>query len=710
MQNPISLLRFSARKRLPVIRQTEAAECGLTCLAMVAGYHGHKTDLTALRRRYSVSLKGADLRTVMNTADQLHLSARPLRLDLAQMRQLKTPAILHWDMNHFVVLKRAGAKTIHIHDPARGPRELSYAEASRHFTGVALELTPNAEFTQKEETQKLKLADFWQRISGFKRVLVQVFTLSLLLQVFALAAPFYMQLVVDDVIVSHDSDLLLVLALGFLLLAIIRQATESLRSYVVLYLGSQLNIQMASNLFGHLLYLPLSWFQKRHIGDVVSRFGSLGPVRDLMSHGVVETGVDGVMGVATVVMLFIYSPMLAGVVLAVVALYLGIRLAMFGPQRRRAEAQIVDKASEESNFMETVRGIQSIKIFGQEPARQGLWQNRYADFINTGISVSKLGIGYKAINGLLFAIENVLVVYLGAKLVLDGQFSVGMLYAFMSYKGQFTSRAAALIEKVIAFRMLDLHLTRLADIALTEKEADLFSASDSPPISGAIELQQVSFRYADSEPDVLREVSLSIQAGECVAIVGPSGAGKTTLMKVMMGLLPATSGSVNADGADIRTLSLSHYRQQTAAVMQDDQLLSGSIADNIAFFSTEADDKRIAECAQLAAVHQDIQAMPMGYNSLIGDMGASLSGGQKQRVLLARALYRRPKILFLDEATSHLDVNTESIVNDAVKALNLTRIIIAHRPETIRCADRVLLLQNGQLVELAPEALHQAVA
>jgi ATP-binding cassette, subfamily B, bacterial CvaB/MchF/RaxB len=699
MRSPVSLLKFSGRRRLPVILQTEMAECGLACLAMVASYHGHRYDLVSLRREHPVSLKGATLKSLMETADAIKLAPRALRVELEQLKEVQTPAVLHWDMNHFVVLKRVQRQGIVIHDPARGRRELDWDTVSNHFTGVALELVPAPGFEQKDERQSMRLSDFWNRISGFKRALVQILVLSFALQIFALGGPFYMQLVVDEALVSHDENLLAVLALGFLMLVLIEVTTRAFRSYVILVVGNILNIQMVNNVFRHLIRLPLSYFENRHVGDTVSRFSSIEQVKELLTTGFVEAIVDGLMSVILVVLLFVYSPLLAGIVLAVVGAFLVFRLALFRPFRNLTEETIVAEASEQSNFMESVRGIQSIKLFGKEVDRQTLWQNRYADLVNTGIRLGKFRIGFDTVNGVLFGVENIAVIYLGATQVLENTLTVGMLYAFVSYKRQFTEKANALIEKAIEFKMIKLHLARVADIAKTpmERTIDSRPGEKSENLSGQLELSQIRFRFSPNDPDVFDSLNLRIEPGQAVALIGPSGCGKTTLMKIMLGLLPASHGQVLADGIEIEQMGLRHYRSQIAAVMQEDQLMSGAIADNISFFDPQANQERIEECAKLACIHQDIAAMPMGYNSLVGDMGTTLSGGQKQRLLLARALYRKPRILFLDEATSHLDPPTEAQINHHLQQFDITRVIIAHREATIKMADRVVALQGGDI-------------
>ena len=694
----IAALRLRPRAALPLFLQTEAAECGLASIGMVACFHGHRVDLAALRRQFTVSLKGATLAYLMQVAGRLNLAPRPLRLELDELPMLRAPCILHWDLNHFVVLKSADARGAVIHDPACGVKRLAMAEVSKHFTGIALELSPTADFKPIEERRGVGLRRLMGPTVGLKRALAQAFVLALCLQAIAMAGPFYLQWVVDGAVVSADRDLLTVLGLGFLLLAFVQVGVTMLRSWVVLYLSTTLNLQWLANVFSHLLRLPVSYFEKRHLGDVVSRFGAVNTIQRTLTSSFVEALIDGVMAFVTLAMMLVYSAMLAAIAACAVLAYALLRACFYAPLRRATEEHIVHSAKQQSHFLETVRGVQSIKLFGRQEERRARWLNLVVDAVNQDVLAQRLGIGLRSANALLFGIERVAIVWIGALLVLDSAFSVGMLFAFVAYKEQFSARVAALIDKLVELRMLGLQGERLADIVLTapEPESPSLAADEVEP---CLEVRGLSYRYSDMEPFVLLNCSFAVAAGESVAIVGPSGGGKTTLLKLMLGLLQPTDGKVLAGGIDIRKLGIDRYRKLVGTVMQDDQLFAGSIADNIGFFDPAPDHGSIEHFARLAAVHDDIAAMPMGYNTLIGDMGAALSGGQKQRILLARALYKQPRILFLDEATSALDVQRERAVNDAIRSLRLTRVVIAHRPETIAAADRVIVLNGGKVAQ-----------
>lgn len=690
------LLNFTGRAFLPLIRQTEAAECGLACLAMVASYHGYRTDMNSLRRRYPVSLKGVTLRDLMEIAAHLGLACRPLRIELGHLRQLRLPAILHWDMAHFVVLKACKKNGIVVHDPAAGEKWVPITEASRHLTGVVLELSPTEGFCRTDERVRLPFSVFFSGMSGNTHVLVQILVLSVVTEILILAAPFYMQLTVDEVIARGDVDLLLVLGLGFALLLLTKVASTATRSFIILILQNTLSFQIGARLFHHLVRLPLSFFEKRHIGDIVSRFGSIEPIRNMLAEGLITGLIDGLMSALMLALMFTYSIQLGFVVLFAFALYAALRLALFRMFRRRNEAAIHSKADENSTFIETVRAVQSLKLLNRENERESQWLNRYADYVNANVRLGRAKISFKAMNDTIFGLENVVTIYLAARLALDNLMTVGMIFAFVSYKLQFAERTALLIEKLVDLRILGLHLERLADIALTPLERghdqDL---SYVRPIRGAIELRNVCFRYAEAEPLILENVNLRVAPGQFVTLMGPSGCGKTTLVKIMLGLLEPTSGEVLIDGLPLCQIGSRVYREQIGAVMQEDQLLSGSIADNICFFETTFDQQWMIECARIAGIHDDIMAMPMSYNSLIGDMGSSLSSGQKQRVLLARALYRRPKILFLDEGTAHLDTEKEKEINANLRHLNMTRVSIAHRPEITHGADMIIHLARA---------------
>jgi ATP-binding cassette subfamily B protein RaxB len=698
---------------MEVILQAQASECGLACLAMAASHHGNNVGLRELRRRFSVSLKGVNLARLIGMAQQLGFRARALRVDLDDIGTVQLPAVLHWDLNHFVVLKKVGRGKVTIVDPARGERVLTSSEFSAHFTGVVMELSPGVDFRPQAPAPSIGVRQLTGRVTGIGGAIGTILGLSLALQVFVVLAPFFMQWVVDQVLVSADHDLLTLLGLGFGAVVLAQVAIGLLRGWSVIYLSSRLGLQWTGNVFAHLLKLPMDFFEKRHLGDVVSRMGAIQAIQRTLTTSFVEAVIDGLMALVTLGMMLLYSWKLALVTFLAVAIYLGLRTLAYRPLRNGTEQQLVAAAKQQSHLLESIRGMQALKVSGTQSLREATYQGLMHETVNRDVWLARLGLGFNSASQLVFGIERVAVVWIGATLALRNEFSVGMLIAYLAYKDQFAQRVGSLIDKWMEFRMLRLHGERLAEIALAAPEVDTGSDIEvALPDEPSLQVENLSFRYADGEPLVIDDCSFEVKAGESLAIVGPSGCGKTTLLKLMLGLLDPTSGTIKVGGVDIRRLGLRNFRGMVGAVMQEDRLFAGSVAENIAFGEDAIDYERVEAAARLASIHDEVASMTMGYHSLIGDMGTTLSGGQKQRVILARALYRQPRLLFLDEATSHLDVRRERLVNAAVRDLKLTKVIIAHRKETIASADRVLRLADGKVegYEMQVRPLHAAPA
>jgi ATP-binding cassette subfamily B protein RaxB len=682
--------------------QSEATECGLACLATIAGHHGLRTDLRELRLRFPVSLKGVTLAQLMRHAGQLHFSARALRCEPDDLPRLQLPCVLHWNLDHFVVLERTTRAGIVVIDPARGRRRVSRTEVATSFTGVALELAPTSSFVPADTRHRLRLSELTGRVIGLKRSLGNVLMVAAALEVVALVNPFVTQFIVDGALVTGDRDLLTLAVLGGAALLAIDFALRMVRGWISLRINQQLAVQWTANLFIHLLRLPMRFFEQRHLGDITSRFASLTAIRGTLTNGAITAALDGVMSIATLALMLIYSARLTVVAIVAMLVYVAIRLFSYRPLRAASEERIVLAAKENSYFLESIRAALPLKLYGRVAERTSRWQNLMIDVQNRDVATQRMSLWFSSAATLIGGTEGMLLLYLGGLAVLDRTLSLGMLLAFLAYRNQFGERTTKLIDLAIEVKMLGLHAERLADIALEKPEADATVETDTSRIAPRIEVRNLSFRYADGEPWVLRHVDLVVEAGEAVAVVGASGCGKTTLLKLLLGLHEPSEGEIrigDATGAvPIRQLGSTAYRGLIGTVMQDDVLLSGSLAENIACFDPQPVRDDIEAAARLAAVHDDIVAMPMGYQTLVGEMGSALSGGQRQRVLLARALYKRPKLLALDEATSHLDIDNERKVNAAIQSLSLTRITIAHRPETIASAGRVVVLDGGRIV------------
>ncbi|HDJ8436325.1 TPA: peptidase domain-containing ABC transporter, partial [Escherichia coli] len=679
------------RRRVPVIHQTETAECGLACLAMICGHFGKNIDLISLRRKFNLSARGANLAGINGIAEQLGMVTRALSLELDELGALKMPCILHWDFSHFVVLVSVKRNRYVLHDPARGRRYLGREEMSRYFTGIALEVWPGSEFQAETQQTRISLRSLINSIYGIKRTLAKIFCLSVVIEAINLVMPVGTQLVMDHAIPAGDRGLLTLISAGLMFFILLRAAVGMLRAWSSLVMSTLINVQWQSGLFDHLLRLPLAFFERRKLGDIQSRFDSLDTLRATFTTSVIGFIMDSIMVVGVFVMMLLYGGYLTWIVLCFTTIYIFIRLVTYGNYRQISEECLVREARAASYFMETLYGIATVKIQGMVGIRGAYWLNMKIDAINSGIKLTRMDLLFGGINTFVTACDQVVILWLGAGLVIDNQMTIGMFVAFSSFRGQFSERVTSLTSFLLQLKIMSLHNERIADIALHEKEEkkpEIEIVAHMGPIS--LETNDLSYRYDSQSAPIFSALSLSVAPGESVAITGASGAGKTTLMKVLCGLFEPDSGRVLINGIDIRQMGINNYHRMIACVMQDDRLFSGSIRENICGFAEEMDEEWMVECARASHIHDVIMNMPMGYETLIGELGEGLSGGQKQRIFIARALYRKPGILFMDEATSALDSESEHFVNVAIKNMNITRVIIAHRETTLKTVDRVI--------------------
>jgi ATP-binding cassette, subfamily B, bacterial CvaB/MchF/RaxB len=633
----------------------------------------------------------------MQISSSLGLGTRAVRCELAELRQLRTPAILHWNMDHFVVLKSANSRRATILDPARGQITINLAEVSNSFTGIALEISPTREFRHRRERRSVRLSSLIQLDGAIGQAIVQGLLLSLLFQCFVLAAPYLLQVVIDQGILRLDSSVLVALVLAFVLLKIFEVCTSALRDLVLQYVANVLAFDMKAGVFRHMMRLPLSYFHRRHVGDIQLRFQSLQSVANFISNGAIAGIIDGLLAIFIAIVLLVYSPKLAVVVLGATGLYAVLRWVSIELSKRLAGDLIAAEAGESTHFLETLRSVQTLKVSAAEVMREAKWRNLSANAINGRIRVGNVNVFYSALSQAVIGFSTIMVLYIGATEIIGAQMTIGMLTAFLAYKGQLEQRVTTLIEQFVNWQLLDVHLERIADIALADAEPHLDAVGAGRSVGGRLELTDVRFRYAPHEQDVLRGVSFAVAAGEFVAVTGPSGSGKSTLVKIITGLYAPSTGGFFVDGAPIQAVGLRSLRTQIGVVMQDDVLLAGSIAENIAMFDDYISMPHVIAAAQAACIHEFIESTAMGYRTLVGDMGSALSGGQQQRIMLARALYREPKILILDEGTAHLDEQTEGAIAASVKALAMTRIIVAHRSATIAMADRIIVMADGRV-------------
>ena len=691
------------RGRLPVLLQTEANECGLASLAMIAAWHGRCQSLADLRQKLPVSRKGVTVRGLVLMAESLGLISRPLKLELEDLRHLQLPCVLHWDMDHFVVLRSVGRNSVVIHDPAVGARKVSLREFGLRFTGVAVEfdlLESPQPAADGQTTPRHRPIEFTRR---HRRSFAQIIVLTALLEILAILMPFMLQWTVDAALPSRAVLAIDGLAIAFGMLVLISGSIDVARGWLVALVGADLNFSWSRRVLTHLLRLPLEFFERRHLGDIMTSFNSIMVLQRALTTGFIEAIVDGVMAVGTLAMMIHYNVKGALIAMAAIGLYALLCTLLRAPLRQATAERIVQMAKQQSHFLETLRGIQSVRLFAIASQRRSGWTRLAGLQTNAELRVHGLNLIHGTASRLIFNLLRVALICLGAHSILEGHATIGTLFAFLAYLDQFMLRTTALIDRVLEFAVLRLHIERVDDIVRAAPEPPdpdtpgtiITELSLHPP---SIRVDRLTYAYGFTEQPVLQDVSLEIRPGECVAVVGPSGCGKTTLVKLMLGLLEPTSGEITISGVPLGQMGRERLRAMSATVMQEDQLFTGSLSDNISFFDPQPDQGRVRQCARQAAIHDEIEAMPMGYYTLVGEAGVGLSGGQKQRIMLARALYRQPKLLVLDEATSHLDIDSERSVNAAIRKLDLTRIIVAHRPETIAMADRVITLGKGAII------------
>jgi len=694
------------RTKIEPVLQAETAECGLACLSMLLGFHKREVSLRSLRAANPSPDAGLNLQKLMQIATQHGLAARAIRLELEELAELQLPCILHWDYGHYVVLERVGRQSCTLIDPAMGRRRYALAEMSAHFTGIALELSPTLEFKPKKLERRLKLADFIPSRKQLASYLGKIVVLSVVLQGLALLSPYYIQTVVDDVLARADADFLLVLAVGFAMVLGLEVVLSALRSWTGTLFGQRLSFDMASNLLDRLLCLPLGWFATRQTGDIASRFSSFEAMRAFLTQGVAFSIIDGVMAVCFVVVMWLYAPTLTLVVIGSVLLYLVLRLLMFNPQREANSEHLVASARQSGLFLESIKHIHSLKSYGGESTRARMWQKAYSAEVNTSLRIARLSLTFGQCQALLFGLENVLVVYLGANLIIEGPttastpLTIGMLYAFIAYKNQFKDRVAGLVNHLIEFRLLRVHLERLSDIALARPES--LAISEALPVpeqsTRLLEVNNLSFAYADRAP-LLVDINMRLEPGESLAIGGPSGCGKSTLLKLIASLMPLQDGEIMLNGCTIENCPLPIWRSMIASVTQEDGLLAGTLAENITMFATDshlpANLERLQRVGGLVGLAPMINLLPLKWDTRLGELGIALSAGQQQRVLLARALYAEPELLILDEATAHLDETAEAEIFHALKALGISFIVVSHRASVHRFAHYSLNLTDA---------------
>ncbi len=687
---------FGARNSLPMMFQSEVAECGLACLAMLSSYYGRYSDLRSLRERLCLPARGASVKQLLRAGERLDLQGRPLKLGLEDIGRLTLPAVLHWDTDHFVVLRRVNRRSIVIHDPAVGIRKYSLAELDCHFTGIAIEFSPAVTFTKEAAAKEYSVRQLFSVTPSFRSAFYQVFVLSLLLQLLSLIFPLYLQLVIDQGLSKGDRDIILLVALLFSLVILAKASVSYFRGVVLLQFSSQLGFQLVSNTFAHLLRLPLPYFERREMGDIVSRFSSIDNIKQLVTQEMITVIVDGVFSILTFFLLFLYSPLLAFVALFFVLVLTSIRILTIPIERTCRQEVLQTGAKQQTRFMENVRCIAVTKNYGIEADRLSEWQNYYAYFVNAGYRLGHLQLRVGSLHNLLFGLDHVATIYLGSAAIFGGQLTIGQLMSFVFLKQHFAGSIAAMLPKIAEIRLLRLELDRVSDITFAEAEPDYqVSSLLDRKLRGAIATNKLGFSYMPEQSKLFQGLCLAIEPGEFLAVSGNSGCGKSTLLKLLLGLCSPTQGKIAIDGLSISEIGVQNYRSQVAAVLHGDSLLAGSLAYNVNLGRGSFDLERLESACRETLILDDIRSLPMGFNTQVGEMGVALSAGQIQRILLARALYRSPRLVILDEALSHLDTEAARQIISNIRRQQITLVLVSHNSDIVELADYSLQLSRS---------------
>jgi ATP-binding cassette, subfamily B, bacterial len=689
-------------RRIPVVLQMNNVECGAACLAMVLGYFGRRTPIFECRERCGIGRDGVTAQTIAQAARSYGLRVSAYSLEPADFNHVPLPAIVHWDFNHFVVVERWSPASVDIIDPGAGRRRLTSEEFDAGFTGVVLTLEPGVQFEQQQRTEQPAWRHYLKYVlsaPGTMGVLAQILGASLLLQVFGVVLPLFTKVLVDDLLPFQITNMITILGLGVAVLLLAQTVTSYLRATLLIYLEARLDARMMIGFFEHVLTLPFRFFQQRTTGDMLMRLGSNTMIREALTNQTASAVLDGALVLVYLAILLALEPVfgaiVSGIGLLQVALLLGTTRRLHDLMQRDLSAE----ADSQSYLVEALTGIATLKASGAEERALEHWLSLFSKHLNVSLERSHLSTAIESVMTALRVFSPFIMLWVGALYVLDGAMSLGTMLALNALGMSCLLPIASLVASGQQLQLAGAHLDRIADVVREEPEQNLQLVQLTPPLSGQIELKGVNFGYAQHAPLVLRDISLRIEPGQKIALIGRTGSGKSTLARLLLGLCTPTAGEILYDGLALTSFNYRTLRRQFGVVLQEPFLFSGSIRQNIAFNDPGLSLEQVIKAAQLAHIHAEIMRMPMGYETILAEGGSGLSGGQRQRLALARALAHQPVVLLLDEATSHLDALTERLVDQSLSGLSCTRIVIAHRLSTICNADLILVFDDGAIVE-----------
>jgi ATP-binding cassette subfamily B protein RaxB len=693
---------MSKRIRLTPVLQAGFYECGLACIAMVLASQKIPLSLQDLRRRFQFNNRGLTLRQMIEVLDQLDVVSHPSRIEMDQLGELSLPSILHWNFDHFVVLERVTSKYIDIIDPAAGRRRISHADASKSFTGIALEIDGVANPTQETGTPPLRLLDIVPAWSTVSKLALPILFLTVALNLLAFALPYFLKYALDVAVPAGSMSILNMAAIAFFVVIAVHFGLGLVRIVSLTGFRRRISEHISNNLFNSLIWTKASFFESRTTGAIITQYRSVNAITAVISEQFVSRAVDALAIAIGIVLIMAYSPAIGVVVFVAVAGYYGMHYLMSHEVRSRLSETIQAEGRENAFFVETVGSIHAIRVFGKETARAGTWRNIRNDVENGYASYGRLRGGLSIAQDALVSLCWLLVAYIAIRQLIAGQISVGLVTALVSWVGVVISRVRDVAVGLLEIELLKTHVSKLEDILCSDKverQDPQLRLEASGEGFRELHVQDLWFRYGNSGDWVLEQCSLRLTPGTITGITGPSGAGKTTLVRLCVGLLEPVRGSIALCDKQGRQIERGHVLTNAALVMQNDTLFLGSIADNISFFDVDPDIDLVRECARIACIDDFIDTLPMRYNSLVGQGGQGFSAGQVQRLVLARALYRQPRFLFLDEFTSNMDEALEERIINRLKCLPMTILSVAHRRGVINACDRLYELRAGRLIE-----------
>lgn len=682
-------------KKVPVILQSEISECGLACLNMLAIYHGHAFPISYLRKRFPSRMEGTKLRELMDIATEIGLYSRAVRAERHELKNLQLPCILHWDMNHYVVLRNMKKDGAIINDPSGGRRFISNHEFDIAYTGIALEITPNLETEKIKIKNKPSILNVLNFTKDIKSAFIYVFMMSIALEIILVLTPVITQIIVDSVFLTSDKSLLKTVVIGSIIILLTSTLITTIRSITIINLSSHINLSWLNSLFSHLISLPMRFFHSREYGDISSRFNSLHIIQKTVTDFFITSFLDGIMSLLTLVLMFLYSPQMTIISLVGLSLYIILRYAWYSYLYVENERLLKISAQEENHFLESIKGIQTIKTNNVIIDRKETWIDIVTSHNNSSVKLQKMSVLYTATNSFIIGLESIIILWVGANQVIVNEFSIGMYLAFIAYSTQFSSRISNLIDSFMSLKLMKLHIERISDIIDQPQENEHCRLDkhkinkDSKP---SIEFINVYFKYNENDKWIVENLSFKVSSFERVVITGPNGSGKSTILKLISKIYSPQRGEILIDGVDINHIPTENLRSIISSIFQNDYIFSGTIMDNICLVNDTYDDRKMIKVCNDVNALDFIMQFPLGFHTPINNTSLSLSSGQQQKILFARALYRSPKILILDEATSNLDKESEIKINDFLVAANITTIMVAHKESVICSADRIICI------------------